>query len=100
MTEPKPLPGGKSYGATQLNGTRFGLVTVSRSDGALLAGAPGTIELAASTVDPAHLTPIPTGRELMLFAGGGRAAAWVDAPAVFLLQFCVMSVACRAADTC
>jgi hypothetical protein len=51
ITEPKPLPGGKSYGATMLTGTHLGLVTVSRSNGAALAAAPGTFVLAASTTD-------------------------------------------------
>jgi hypothetical protein len=76
LTEPKPLPGGKSYGATRLTGTSFGLVTVSRSDGAALAAVPGSVQLLASTTDGGFvLTPI------VIQDGDVFTIAWILVPA-------------------
>ena len=76
LTEPKPLPDGKSYGATLLTGTSFGLVTVSRADRAPLAAAPGSVQLLASTTDGGFvLTPI------VITDGDVFTIVWILAPA-------------------
>jgi hypothetical protein len=57
FTEPRPLPDGKTYGATYRAGSAFELVKVSRVDGAPLAAAAGSVELLAN-IDGYVVTPI------------------------------------------
>jgi len=66
--EPKPMPGGKSYGATQEIGTELHLVKISRADGAALAN-PGAGEFLIDRL------PIPAAD------GSTFSVAWIVTPA-------------------
>lgn len=96
FVEPKPLPDGRSYGATQETGSELHLVKVSRTDGAGLT-APSTSEfvinrIAVPAADGSSFTVAWMLTPALPHDRGALRPLWALLPA-FILAALVMAVA-------